>query len=208
MDMKVYSVDGKEKKKIKLNDKVFAREVSHGSIYYAIKNELANKRVGTACVKTRREVIGTTAKPYRQKGTGRARAGRWKSPLRRGGGVVFGPRPRDYSYTTPKKVKRLAIKSILSLKAQEKDSMKIVENFTIDSGKTKDLVSILKNFIGKERAVLVLQDDDSMLRRAGRNLPNVRLLSYNRLNAHELFYGKKIILLEGAAEKLNDFYQD
>jgi len=207
MEKKIYSIDGKEKSKITLSDEVFGREVSYGSIYYVIKNELANRRVGTSSTKGRSEVQGSTAKPWKQKGTGRARSGRKRSPLWRGGGIVFGPKPRDFSHTTPKKIKRLAMKSILSLKAQNDDSMKILENFTVESGKTRDLVNILKNFIGEERTVIILQDDDKLIRQAGRNLPNVQLLSFNRLCAHDLFYGKKILMLQGAAEKLNDFFE-
>ncbi len=205
MDKKVYSVEGKELRNITLEDSVFAREVSDGSIYHAINNELANRRVGTACTKSRSEVRGSGAKPWRQKGTGRARSGHKRSPVWVGGGVAFGPKPRDYSYTLPKKIKRLAMKSILSLKASG-DSFKIVEDFTIDSGKTKELRTILLNLISEERTVIILKDDDKMIRRAGKNLPNVRFLSYNRLRAHDLFYGKNILVLEGAAVKLNDFY--
>ena len=205
MDKKVYSVEGKELRNITLEDSVFAREVSDGSIYHAINNELANRRVGTACTKGRSEVRGSGAKPWRQKGTGRARSGHKRSPIWVGGGVVFGPKPRDYSYTLPKKIKRLAMKSILSLKASS-DSFKVVEDFTIESGKTKELRSVLKNLISEERTVIILKDDDKMIRRAGKNLPNVRFLSYNRLRAHDLFYGKNILVLEGAAVKLNDFY--
>ena len=118
MEKKVYSVDGKELRTITLDDKVFGLPVNEDVIYYAITNELANKRVGTACTKDRSEVHGSNAKPYKQKGTGRARRGDKKSPLVRGGGVVFGPKPRDFSFRLPKKVKRLAMKSILSMKAQ------------------------------------------------------------------------------------------
>lgn len=207
MDKKVYSVDGKEKKILKLSDEVFAVNVSMGSIYHAIRNELANRRVGTSCTKTRSEVNLRHQKPYRQKGTGRARAGRTNSPIWVGGGVAFGPRPRDYSYTLPKKVKRLAIKSILSMRAST-EAMSIVEDFTIDSGKTKDLVSILRHFFQNERAVVVMKDDDKMLRRAGRNLPNVSFLAYNRLEAHELFYAKRMLVLETAAVKLGEFYNN
>ena len=206
MDKKVFSIEGKELRTITLDDSVFAREVSEGSIYNAIKNELANKRVGTASTKTRSEVRGTTAKPWRQKGTGRARAGRRRSPVWVGGSVVFGPKPRDYSYAIPKKVKQLAMKSILSLKAQSEDRFKVVEDFTVESGKTKDMLSILSVLTDGEKTVVVLKDDDKMIRRAGRNLPNVRFLSYNRLSAHTLFYGKNVIVLEGAASKLNEFY--
>jgi large subunit ribosomal protein L4 len=206
MEKKVYSVDGKEVKSIELSDSVFAREVSEGSIYNAIKNELANKRVGTACTKGRSEVKGSGAKPWRQKGTGRARAGHKRSPIWVGGGIVFGPKPRDYSYKLPKKIKRLAIKSILSLKAQDEAKFKVVEDFTVESGKTKDLVKLLKNLVSDERTVIILKDDDSMVKRAGANIANVNILSYNRLNAHDLFYGKNVLVLEGAALKLNEFY--
>ena len=206
MEKKVYSVDGKEVKNIELVDTVFAREVSEGSIYNAIRNELANKRVGTACTKGRSEVKGSGAKPWRQKGTGRARAGHKRSPIWVGGGIVFGPKPRDYSYKMPRKIKRLAIKSILSLKAKDDANFKIVEDFTVESGKTKDLVSVLKNLVSDERTVLIIKDDDSLVKRAGANIGNIEVLSYNRLNAHDLFYGKNILVLEGAALKLNEFY--
>ncbi len=205
MDKKVYSIEGKELRDITLEDSVFAREVSDGSIYHAINNELANRRVGTACTKSRSEVRGSGAKPWRQKGTGRARAGHKRSPVWVGGGVAFGPKPRDYSYTLPKKIKRLAMKSILSLKAAS-ETFKVVEDFTIDSGKTKELRSVLAKLISEDKTVIILKDDDQMIRRAGRNLPNVRFLSYNRLRAHDLFYGKNILVLEGAALKLNEFY--
>ncbi|MCL2520420.1 MAG: 50S ribosomal protein L4, partial [Spirochaetaceae bacterium] len=145
MQKKIYGIDGKEKGTIDLSDNVFAREVSTGSIYHAIRNELANRRVGTAKTKTRSEVNTNKQKPYRQKGTGRARAGRRNSPVWVGGGTAFGPQPRSYAYSLPRKIKRLAIKSILALKASNKDetALRVVEDFTIESGKTKDLVAIL-----------------------------------------------------------------
>ncbi len=205
MEKKVYSVDGKELRTITLDDKVFGLPVNEDVIYYAINNELANKRLGTACTKDRSEVHGSNAKPYKQKGTGRARRGDKKSPITRGGGVIFGPKPRDFSYNIPKKAKRLAIKSILSSQAQS-DRMTVIEDFTVESGKTKDLLKILKNFSGNERTVMVLKDDDAMLKRAGRNIPNVSFLSFNRLRAHDLFYGRKIIMLETAVKNLSAFY--
>ncbi len=206
MEKKVYSVDGKELRTIELDDAVFGLPVNDDVIYYAINNELANMRVGTACTKDRSEVHGSNAKPYKQKDTGRARRGDKKSPLMRGGGVVFGPRPRDFSFRLPKKVKRLAMKSILSMKAQN-DSLVVVEDFTIASGKTKELVSVLNNLAKGERTVIVLKDDDAMIKRAGRNIPTLSFLSYNRLRAHDLFYGRKILMLESAAKNLSDFYR-
>jgi len=205
MKKPVLSVEGKEIRTIELSDAVFNREVSDGSIYHAIRNELANLRVGTHNTKTRSEVAGHHKKPWKQKGTGRARSGRRQSPVWVGGGIAFGPRPRDYSYSLPKKVKRLAMMSILSQKAQS-DDLKIVEDFTIETGKTKDMAAILAKIVPAERTVLILKDDDSMVRRAGRNIPWLTILSFNRLRAHDLFYAKKVLTLETAAGKLGDFY--
>ena len=206
MEKKVYSIDGKELRTITLDDTVFGLPVNEDVIYYAITNELANKRVGTACTKTRSEVHGSNAKPYKQKGTGHARRGDKKSPINVGGGTIFGPKPRDFSYSIPKKAKRLAMKSILSLQAQS-DRLTVVEDFTVESGKTKDLVKILSNFAKDERTVIILKDDDKKIKQAGRNIHNLYFLSYNRLRAHDLFYGRKVILLEGAAKNLSEFYK-
>jgi len=205
MEKKVYSIDGKELRTIQLDDAVFGLPVNEDVIYYAITNELANARVGTACTKGRAEVHGSNSKPYSQKGTGRARRGDKKSPLLVGGGTIFGPKPRDFSYSMPKKAKRLAMKSILSLKAQN-DRLVVVEDFTVESGKTRDLVKILNNFAKGERAVIILKDDDSLVKRAGRNIPHLSFLAYNRLRAHDLFYGRKVIMLESAAKNLSEFY--
>ncbi len=207
MEKKVYSTSGKELRTITLDDKVFGLPVNEDVIYYAITNELANKRVGTACTKTRAEVHGSNNKPYKQKGTGNARRGDKKSPITVGGGTIFGPKPRDYSYSIPKKAKRLAMKSILSSHAQE-DRLTVVEDFTIDTGKTKDLVAILNNFAKDERTVLILKDDDAKIKQAARNIKNLSFLSYNRLEAHTLFYGRKVIILESAVKGLSEFYAE
>lgn len=207
MNRTVYSIDGKELRTIELDDAVFGLPVNEEVIWYAVNNELANRRLGTASTKDRSEVHGSNTKPYKQKGTGRARRGDKKSPLMVGGGIVFGPKPRDFSYAMPKKAKRLALKSILSLKAQS-DILKIVEDFTIESGKTKDLVKILKNFGDQERTVVILKDDDAKVKQAGRNIPWLTFLSYNRLTAHDLFYGRRVIMMEGAAKNLSSFYSE
>ncbi len=205
MKAKVFSIQGEEVKNIELSDAVFKHDVSTGAIYYAVNNELANRRVGTASVKTRGMVNYSNAKPWRQKGTGHARAGDKKSPVWVGGGTIFGPQPRDYSYRIPKKIKRLAMVSLLSQKVQE-EKLKIVEDFTVETGKTRDLASLLRNFVGTERTVIVLKDDDELIRRAGRNIPWLHMLSYNRLSAKELHYGKQILVMESAAGNLNEFY--
>lgn len=207
MEKKVYSIKGEELRSVVLSDEVFGLPVNEDVIYYAITNELANTRVGTACTKTRSEVHGTNRKPYKQKGTGNARRGDVKSPVLVGGGVAFGPKPRSFKYYMPKKAKRLAIKSILSMQASS-DRFTVLEDFSIESGKTKDLVSILKNFVKDERTVIILKDDDALIKRAGRNIPFLSFLSYNRLRAHDLFYGRKIFALEGAVTKLNEFYSE
>ena len=208
MEAKVFSTNGKEIKTIELSADVFGIEVSDGSIYHAVNNELANRRVGTACTKTRAEVNYSNTKPFKQKGTGNARRGDKKSPVMVGGGTIFGPKPRDYSYTLPKKVKRLAMRSLLSLSVQE-ERLVVVEDFTSENGKTKELVAILKNFVedGK-RTVLIMKNDDAMLRRAARNIPYLHVLAYDKLSAKELLYGKKVVMLETAAKNLNEFYGD
>jgi large subunit ribosomal protein L4 len=205
MNRTVYSIDGKEKGSIELDDTVFGLPINEDVIWYAINNELANKRLGTASTRDRGEVCGSNAKPYKQTGTGRARRGDKKSPIMVGGGTIFGPKPRDFSYSIPKKAKRLALKTILSLKIQS-DNLKIVEDFSVETGKTKDLAVILKNFGESERTVIILKDDDGKVKRAGANIPWLSFLSYNRLRAHDLFYGRRVLLLESAAKNLNAFY--
>jgi len=205
MNFKVYSKEGKELRTIDLNDNVFNIPVNDDLIWYAINNELANRRQGNASTKGRAEIHGSNAKPYKQKGTGRARRGDKKSPILVSGGTIFGPKPKDFSYSIPKKAKRQALKTILSLKAQS-DMLKIIEDFSIDSGKTKDLASLLKNFDPGLRTVLILKDDDPKIKRAASNIPWVKYLSYNRLEAHELFYGRQVLMLETAAKNLNEFY--
>ena len=229
MNRTVYSIDGKELRSIDLADEVFGLPVNEDVIWYAINNELANKRQGNASTKDRGEVHGSNAKPYKQKGTGRARRGDKKTPVAVGGGVIFGPKPRDYSYSMPRKAKRLAIKSILSLKAQS-DTLRIIEDFSVDSGKTKDLAGILKNFNSGcdcksgERTVIVLRGEEvndkkgiddrgdvlpgiRKIKQAGKAIPWLSFLSHSRLRAHDLFYGRSIIMTESAAKKLNEFYR-
>ena len=205
MNCKVYSKDGKELRTIELADAVFGLPVNEDLIWYAINNELDNKRQGNACTKDRGEVHGSNAKPYRQKGTGRARRGDKKSPVLVGGGVIFGPKPRDYSWSLPRKAKRQAMKTILSLKAQS-NMLTVIEDFSIETGKTRDLAGLLNNFNPGTRTVLILKDDDPKLKRAAANIPWLSYLSYNRLRAHDLFYGRQVLMLETAAKNLNDFY--
>lgn len=204
MQTKLYSIDGKETGTVELDDAVFGLPVNDDVIYYAVTNELANRRLGTACTKDRGEVHGSNAKPYKQKGTGRARRGDKKSPITVGGGTIFGPKPRDFSYAMPKKAKRLAMKSILSKKVVE-NRLVVLSDFSSD-GKTKNLAQIVNNFAKDERAVLIIHNDDQMIKRAARNIPNLSLLNYDRLEAHTLFYGRKVLVFESATKKLAEFF--
>jgi len=205
MKKPVLGLDGKELRQIELRDDVFDVRVSEGAVYEAIRSEHANARVGTASTKTRGEVRGSHRKPYRQKGTGRARAGRRRSPIWVGGGITFGPRPRSYRSRMPKKAKRLAMKSILTLKNRD-ERLTIVEDFDVESGKTKDLIKLIEPLASGEKSVIILADDGAMIKRAGRNIPWLRLLSYNRLRAHDIYYGGNLLIQESAARKLNEFY--
>lgn len=207
MNIEIYSIDGKKKSNpLELAEKVFGiQEINKQLIYDSINNELANKRQGTASTKCKGEVSGTGKKPWRQKGTGRARAGYRRSPVWRGGGIVFGPKPRDYTYYLPKKQKRSAIKNILTLKLQQ-GNIKIIEDFKVESGKTKDASKIIKTITSSPRVLVIYRDDDSLFKRAFRNIANVNIFSYKRLSAHELFYAREIIILESAAKELENFF--
>jgi len=208
MEAKVISLSGKEPRTIELSDSVFGLPINEDVIWYAVTNELANSRVGTASTRDRSEVRGTNRKPFSKKGGGRARHGDLKANIFVGGGVSFGPKPRDYSYSIPRKEKQLSLKTILSLKVQD-ELVLIVEDFAVESGKTKDLLKVLSNVVdikNPERTVLILKDDDPMIKRAARNIPWLTYLTYNRLRAHDLFYARRIIMMEGASAKLDEFY--
>jgi large subunit ribosomal protein L4 len=202
MDAKVLSKKGKELRSVALDDAVFGREVSEGAIYHAIRNELANMRQGTASTKTRSFVKFSGRKPWRQKGTGRARSGSRRSPVWVGGGTIFGPLPRDYSYRMPRKMKRAAIHSILSQKAADGDLL-VIEDFSVESGKTRDIVTTIRGVTDAKKVVLVTGRDDEMLKRAARNVPWLQFLNWNRLRAHDLFYAQKVVVMESAAKQLS-----
>lgn len=202
MDAKVVSTKGKKLRNATLSDTVFAREVSEGAIYHAIRNELANQRVGTAVTRTRGEVHFSGRKPWRQKGTGRARAGTRRSPVWVGGGTVFGPQARDYRYRLPRKMKRAAMYSILSQKAADGDLI-VVEDFTVESGKTRDMAALVRGLTDASKVVLITKEDDPMLKRSARNIPWLRYLNWNRLRAHDLFYAQKVVVMESAAAALS-----
>lgn len=210
MEKKLYEISGKEAGNVSLNDEIFGSEVKHHLIYEKIKNELANQRLGTASTKTRGNVQGGGRKPFKQKGTGRARQGSIRAPQWVGGGVAFGPLPRDYSYQLPKKVRRLAMLTTLKFKIQQDGVVKFVKDFTVDSAKTKDAFKIITALTENklERTVLVFSKDDEKLKKSLRNIPWLSFMSVNRLEAHELFYAKHIIIMESAVKAFEQNYAE
>ncbi len=201
MKARVVGAGGRPQGELELADEVFGVEVSEGAIYHAIRNELANRRVGTASTKTRAQVRGSNRKPWRQKGTGRARAGDRKSPLWTGGGVIFGPSPRSYRYRLPRRVKRLAMRSILTQKARA-GWVTVVDGITSTQGKTGELAGQLEPITGGARSVWLVEDASELLVRAGRNIPWLRLRAHDTVTAHDLYYSERILLTRGVAERL------
>ena len=208
MNVTLYDINGAEKGKIELNDNVFGIKPNKSVIYYAIKSELANSRQGTASTKGRSEVEGSGAKPWRQKGTGRARAGSRRSPIWVGGGTVFGPKPRDYTIRLPKKMKRLAIKSILSQKINDQ-LVKVVEDFIVESGKTRDFLKIANSLIDQDKKRRILFIDHKVKdqnKRSSRNVPWVLFHDSDILSSKDLYYSTQIILTESAVKHINEKY--
>ena len=198
MEKKVYSVKGEELRTVELNDDVFAAEYSEGSVYYAIRNENANKRVGTACTKTLSEVKGSTSKPWKQKGTGRARSGRRRSPVWVGGGTVFGPKPRDYRFKLNKKVKSLARKSALTYKAKN-NAIVVVEDFSMEAPKTKEFITIAKNLkVAEGKLLLVLSEENNFVYLSARNLPKASVIVASELNTYKVLDAANIVLSESS----------
>lgn len=201
----LYNISGQQIGDIELNDNVFGIEVNQHVLYEAVKNQLANKRQGTQSAKTRAEVRGGGRKPWRQKGTGRARAGSIRQPNWVGGGVVFAPKPRDYSYSIPKKVKRLAMKSALSSKVQENEIV-VLDELKMEQPKTKDMVNILKNFDVKRKALIVMQEKDENVLKSVNNIPGVETALVNTLNVYDILKYDMFIITKDAARKVEEVY--
>jgi large subunit ribosomal protein L4 len=208
MDVTVYNVQGKEKGTTNLSDDVFNIKPNKNAIYYSLRAERANERLGTASTKVRSEVRGSGAKPWRQKGTGRARAGSRQSPIWVGGGTTFGPKPRSYKIRLPKKIKRESVKSLLSLKMSE-SALKVVEDFTVESGKTRDfsvMASRLVDIDRKQRVLIIDREPNRLNRRAGRNIPWLKYYNADLLNTKDLYHATQLILTESAVQLLNEKY--
>jgi len=201
MKLAVLSSEGNKHGEVTVEPKLLALGPHSQAIHDAAVMYLANQRQGTVCTKPRGEVNKTTKKPWRQKGTGRARAGMASSPLWRGGGVVFGPRPRDFSYQIPKKVKRLALMAAVAQKLRDQEVV-VVEDLKLSAPKTKQAAQLLKKIQVPDSALLVTQNPDKILKLAVRNLPNVESTTLINLNALDVLAYKKLVVTQEVFERL------
>ena len=205
MEVKVLNFNGKETgRSITLSDSVFGIEPNNHAVYLDVKQYLANQRQGTHKAKERAEVTGSTRKIKKQKGTGTARAGSIKNPLFKGGGTVFGPRPRSYSFKLNKSLKRLARKSAFSIKAKESNII-VLEDFNFDTPNTKNFINVLKALgIENKKSLFVLGDSNKNVYLSSRNLKASSVISSSELSTYEILHANNIVLLEGSLEGIEE----
>ncbi len=196
----VYNIKKKKVAKVELNDAVFGAEVNEAIVHDVVKMQLASRRSGTASTKTRHDVSGGGKKPWRQKGTGRARAGTTRSPLWRGGGIVFGPHPRDFAYSIPKKVRKKAVISALSMKLKQ-DKMLILKDFPMEKISTRAFKSVVDLFDLK-KALFVLADNDITLQKSSRNIKSIKMIRSEGINVYDILNHEHLVLLEPSIKKL------
>lgn len=202
-ELDVYSAKGQKVDSVKLNTKIFDGKVNKILLHDAIKMYMANQRVGAASTKNRSAVSGGGKKPWRQKGTGRARAGSIRSPLFKGGGVIFGPKPKDYSYSIPKKARKLALVSAINDKVNN-DNMFVIEDMKLDNIKTKDFVTIFKKLkVEKKKVLVVVAGLDKNVVMSARNVKNIYLKATDNFNAHDVLLAEKFIVTKSSLEKIN-----
>lgn len=204
-NIKMLNMAGAEVGEITLNDAIFGIEPNEYAVHATVKNYLANQRQGTQSAKTRSEVRGGGRKPFRQKGTGRHRQGSTTDPSQIGGGIVFAPKPRDYSYAIPKKVKRLALKSALSAKVAENELI-VLGELKFEAPKTKEMVKVLENVKAEKKALIVLAEKDENVIRSASNLQGVRTALVSTMNVYEIVNHYSLILTKAAAEKIEEVY--
>ena len=200
----VYDMTGKSVGEMELSDEIFGQEVNANVLHEVVRAYLANQRQGTQSALTRAEVSGGGIKPWRQKGTGRARQGSTRSPQWRHGGVVFAPKPRDYTIRLNKKVKRVAMKSALSGKVNDNELI-LFENLDIAEAKTKEMVKVL-NAVDAQKALIVLPEPDEKVERAARNIPGVKTTLVGTLNVYEILKHKSLVLTEASVKKIEEVY--
>ena len=200
----IYNLSGAVTGSIELSDEIFGIEPNKHAIAAVIRNQLANRRQGTSSTKTRSEVRGGGKRPWRQKGTGRARHGSTRSAQYVGGGIIFGPKPRDYSYTVPRKIKRLAMKSALSQKCADKKII-VVEDFNLDEIKTKKAVKALSD-LKVENALVVFDGKNENAELSLRNIPDVKTALVNTINVFDIMKYDSFLVTKAAVEKIQEVY--
>ena len=196
---------GTEAGTIELKDEIFGIEPNQNAVHAVVKNILANKRQGTQSAKTRAEVRGGGRKPFRQKGTGRHRQGSTTDPSQVGGGIVFAPKPRSYRYTVSKKLRRLAMLSMLSSKAQENELI-VVDEIKFDEPKTKEMVKMLENIKAEKKALIELADKDENIVKSAANVPGIRTALVGTMNVYEIINHTNLILTQDAVKKIEEVY--
>ncbi|MCK5228430.1 MAG: 50S ribosomal protein L4 [Desulfobulbaceae bacterium] len=198
----LYNIKKEKIGDVDLNDSIFGVEVKQHILHEIVRMQLANRRSGNACTKTRVEVRGGSKKPWRQKGTGRARAGTRNSPLWRGGGTTFGPKPRSYSYSVPKKVRRQGLKMALSARFSE-DNVTVLDDFKLDEIKTKKFIDVMTT-LDLSNALIVVPEHDDTLEKSSRNVEGYKVIPTQGLNVYDVLYHKHIVLLQPSIEKLEE----
>lgn len=201
--IKVVNRENQSVGEINLSDKVFGAKVNQHLLWEAVQSHMANKRRGTACTKTRAEVSGGGAKPWKQKGTGRARAGSNRSPLWTKGGVTFGPRPRDYTWELPKKMRQTALRSVFSAKVADGE-MVVMDELVFPEVKTKDMVKVLKQLNLNGRTTVVMDKQDEKLRLSGRNIKRLQILNPQNLNTYDLINCDHLLLTREAITQIEE----
>ncbi len=201
----LYNVEGNKVGDIALKDEIFGIEPNQDVVHEVIVNFLANQRQGTQSTKTRSEVRGGGAKPWKQKGTGRARQGSIRAPQWIKGGIALGPKPRSYYYTLNKKVKRLALKSVLSSKVLEND-LTVLDTFNFSEIKTKNMVKVLDNLKVDKKALIVIPENDVNVQKSAHNIPGVKVCLVNTINVYDLVKYTKLIMTKQAVEKIEEVY--
>jgi large subunit ribosomal protein L4 len=196
----IFNTDNKIVGEVELNDALFGLEVKQHILHDVVKMQLANRRAGTASTKTRSEVRGGGAKPWRQKGTGRARAGTRNSPLWRGGGTIFGPKPKDYSYKLPKKVCKLGLRMALSTRFSE-SNMVVLDGFDLDEIKTKNFLEVMKK-LNIENGLIVVPERNENLEKSSRNVQGFKVISSEGLNVYDVLLHHRLVLLQSCLDQL------
>ena len=203
--VKVYSMANKPVKDVELSAEIFEVEMNVGLVHQVVKMQLASERLGTHKVKTRAEVRGGGKKPWRQKGTGRARAGSRRSPLWRSGGIIFGPTPRSYAFSMPRKQRRLALKCVLSEKLRQGELI-VLDELDFDAPKTKQMVQLLSDFDVDSKALFITEEPKENVLRSSNNIQGVKAIGALGLNAYDLLYHDKLFITEAAAKKIEEVF--